>query len=271
MKLAGKRVLLTGATGGIGRHLALKLAAQGAELALVCFDAHKLNALADVIAARGGKASVIVADFNHAHAAQGVADAARVKMGGVDVLVNNAGILDFVRFAEQSPERIAQMVQVNLTVPLQLTRALLPDFIARDSGQIVNIGSIFGSIGFPHYASYSATKFAMRGFSQALRRELAGYDIAVTYVAPRAVKTPINDDVATEMFKATGTNLDEPEYVAGKILQAMLRGNRDSYIGQPESLFAWLNGFLPSLVSMGLKKQTEIARPYASRSRATPK
>jgi short-subunit dehydrogenase len=271
MKLAGKRVLLTGATGGIGRHLALKLAAQGAELALVCFDAHKLNALADVIAARGGKVSVIVADFNHAHAAQGVADAARVKMGGIDVLVNNAGILDFVQFAEQSPERIAQMVQVNLTVPLQLTRALLPDFIARNGGQIVNIGSIFGSIGFPHYASYSATKFAMRGFSQALRRELAGHDIAVTYVAPRAVKTPINDAIATEMLKATGTHLDEPELVAEKILQAMLRGNGDSYIGQPESLFAWLNGFLPSLVSMGLKKQTEIARSYASRSQTVLK
>ena len=271
MNLAGKRILLTGATGGIGRHLALKLASEGAELALVCYDAQKLNALADLISSRGGKASIIVADFNHAHAAQGVADAAKLKMGGVDVLVNNAGILDFVQFAEQDPQRIAQMIQVNLTVPLQLTRALLPDFIARNSGQIVNIGSIFGSIGFPHYASYSATKFAMRGFSQALRRELAGHDIAVTYVAPRAVKTPINDAVATEMFKATGTNLDEPEFVAEKILQAMIRGNRDSYIGQPESIFAWLNGFLPSLVSMGLKKQTEIARPYASRSQTAPK
>lgn len=271
MNLAGKRILLTGATGGIGRHLALKLAADGAELALVCYDAQKLNALADVITSRGGKASVIIADFNHAHAAQGVADAARVKMGDVDVLVNNAGILDFVQFAKQSPERIAQMIQINLTIPMQLTRALLPDFIVRNSGQIVNIGSIFGSIGFPHYASYSATKFAMRGFSQALRRELSGHAIAVTYVAPRAVKTPINDDVANAMFQATGTRLDEPEFVAEKIVRAMARGNRDSYIGQPESFFAWLNGFLPSLVSMGLKKQTEIARPYASRAQTVSK
>ncbi|PKO25132.1 MAG: short chain dehydrogenase [Betaproteobacteria bacterium HGW-Betaproteobacteria-8] len=271
MSLAGKRVLLTGATGGIGRHLALKLAAEGAELALVCYDAQKLKALADVISSRGGKVSVIVADFNHAHAAQGVAEAALLKMHGVDMLINNAGILDFVLFAQQSPERIAQMIQVNLTVPMQLIRALLPDFIARNSGQIVNIGSIFGSIGFPHYASYSATKFAMRGFSQALRRELAGNDIAVTYVAPRAVKTPINDAVATEMFKATGTNLDEPEFVAEKILQAIKRGNHDCYIGQPESFFAWLNGFLPSLVSLGLKKQTAIAQTYATRSQTTDK
>ncbi|CAG0979947.1 3-oxoacyl-[acyl-carrier-protein] reductase FabG [Methylophilaceae bacterium] len=265
MNLAGKRILLTGATGGIGRHLALKLAAQGARLALVCHDGRRLNALADEIAAQGGSACMIVADFSHAHAAQGVADSALLKLQGVDMLINNAGILDFVLFAQQSPERIAQMVQVNLTVPMQLTRALLPGFIARNSGQIVNIGSIFGSIGFPHYASYSATKFAMRGFSQALRRELVSHDVAVTYIAPRAVRTPLNDAAANEMLKATNTALDEPEPVAEKIIQAIRRGNHDCYIGQPESFFAWLNGFLPGLVSLGLKKQTAIAQPYAAR------
>lgn len=267
MNPAGRRILLTGATGGIGRELALKLAARGAELALVCFDAQKLNALADEINARGGKADIIVADFNHAHAAQGVADAARLKMGDIDVLINNAGILDFVQFSEQNPDRIAQMIRINLTVPLQLTRALLPDFIARGSGQIVNIGSIFGSIGFPHYASYSATKFALRGFSQALRRELAGHAVAVTYIAPRGVRTAINSDAANAVFRATGTRLDTPEYVADKIVQAMIRGSGDCYIGQPESFFAWLNGLLPQLVSFGLKKQTALARAHVGRTR----
>lgn len=265
MKLTGKRILLTGATGGIGRHLALKLAAEGAQLALVCYDANKLNTLADEITAQGGSACIIVADFNHTHAAQGVADAALIKMHGVDMLINNAGILDFVLFEQQSPERIAQMVQVNLTIPMQLTRALLPAFVTRNSGQIVNIGSIFGSIGFPHYASYSATKFAMRGFSQALRRELINHDIAVTYVAPRAVKTPLNDAVANEMLRATNTHLDDPEEVAEKIIAAIKRGNCDRYIGQPESFFAWLNGFLPGLVSLGLHKKTAIAQVYASK------
>ena len=263
--MQGKRILLTGATGGIGRQLALKLAEEGAELSLVCFDTTKLHALADEVVIRGGKAHIIVADFNHAHVAQGVVDAALAKMQRVDVLINNAGILDFVLFHQQSAERIAQMVQINLTVPMQLTRALLPAFLARNSGQIVNIGSIFGSIGFPHYASYSATKFAMRGFSQALRRELVGSDIAVTYIAPRAVKTPLNDAAANAMHLATKTSLDEPEFVAEKIIVAIKRGNRDHYIGQPESFFAWLNGFLPSFVSLGLKKQTVIAQQYATK------
>ena len=265
MLLKGKKILLTGATGGIGRQLALQLAAEGAELALVCFDAEKLQALAAEIGTQGGKAAVIVADFTHAHAVEGVAEAAMIKMRGVDILINNAGILDFIMFAEQEPKRIAQMVQVNLTVPMQLTRALLPGFMALNSGQIVNIGSMFGSIGFPHHACYSATKFGMRGFSQALRRELAGRDIAVTYVAPRAVKTPLNDLATAAMQKATGTNVDEPEAVAEKIIAAIKRGNGDVYIGQPESFFAWLNGFLPALVSMGLKKKTAIAARYASR------
>ncbi len=265
MTLVGKRILLTGATGGIGRHLALQLAAKGAKLALVCHDGRKLDALAAEITAQGGDACTINADFCHAHAAQGVADAALLKLHAVDMLINNAGILDFTLFERQSPERIAQMVQVNLTVPMQLTRALLPEFKARNSGQIVNIGSIFGSIGFPHYASYSATKFAMRGFSQALRRELAGTGIQVTYVAPRAVKTPINDALATEMQKATGTTLDEPAMVATRMIAAIQRGNHETYIGQPESFFAWLNGVLPSLVSLGLKKQTQIAAEYAAK------
>lgn len=263
--MAGKKILLTGATGGIGRQVALKLAAEGAELSLVCYDTAKLHALSDEVVIHGGKAHIIVADFNHAHAAQGVADAALAKMYRVDMLINAAGILDFVLFQQQSAERIAQMVQVNLTVPMQLTRALLPAFISRNSGQIVNIGSIFGSIGFPHYTSYSATKFAMRGFSQALRRELTGRDIAVTYIAPRAVKTPLNDAAANAMHQATNTALDEPEFVAEKIIEAIKRGNRDTYIGQPESFFAWLNGFLPSLVSLGLKKQTAIAQAFASK------
>ena len=265
MRLRGKRILMTGATGGIGHHLALLLAAEGAELALVDIDAQRLKAVSQAIAAAGGKALEIVADFNHAHAAQGAADAALLHMGGVDMLINNAGVMDFIAFEQQSPERIAQMVQINLTVPMQLTRAVLPDMQQRDSGQIVNIGSIFGSLGFPHYASYCATKFAMRGFSQALRRELADTAIKITYIAPRAVKTPLNDEATRQMLAAANIAMDEPQMVATKILVAILAQREEVYIGQPESFFAWLNGVLPGAVNQGLKKQARLARPFALR------
>lgn len=265
MNLNGKRVLLTGATGGIGRQLALQLAQKGAQLALVCFDAERLQALSDEIAALGGTAVEIVADFSHDHAAKGVADSAMQRLGGIDILINNAGILDFVPFQNQSPERIAQMVQINVTTPMQLTRTLLPGFLARNNGHIVNIGSAFGAIGFPHYASYSATKFAMRGFSQALRRELVDSGVKVTYVAPRAVRTALNDAAAQRMMEDGNIAMDEPEIVAARIVQAIEREQRECHIGRPESFFAWLNGFLPALVDMGLKKQTRFARPYAER------
>jgi short-subunit dehydrogenase len=265
MNLAGKRVLLTGATGGIGRQLALQLAGKGASLALVCFDAQRLQKLAAEITSAGGTALEIVADFSHAHAAQGVADSAIRRLGAVDILINNAGILDFVPFQQQQPERIAQVMQINVTTPMQLARALLPGFLARNNGHIVNIGSAFGSIGFPHYASYSASKFAIRGFSQALRRELVDSGIVVTYVAPRAVRTSLNDTAAERMMQHNNIAVDEPEEVATRIVRAIEQERREVHIGRPESFFSWLNGFLPGLVDFGLKKQTRLARPYAER------
>jgi len=267
MNLSGKNILLTGATGGIGRHVALQLAAKGAVLALVGSNADSLHNLSCEIAQAGGKSVQIVANLEHAHAAQGIVDGAVEHLGSIDILINNAGVMDFILFEEQSPERIAQMVQINVTAPIQLTRAVLPGFIARNSGHIVNIGSTFGSIGFPHYASYCATKFAMRGFSQALRRELVDSNIKVTYVAPRAVKTGLNDLATTSMLNDGKIAMDEPEHVAAQIVSAIEQKKHEHYIGQPESFFAWLNGFLPRVVNFGLKKQTRFARPYAVRDK----
>ncbi|MFA6178916.1 MAG: SDR family oxidoreductase [Candidatus Methylopumilus sp.] len=267
MNLSGKNILLTGATGGIGRYVALQLAAKGAILALVGSNADSLHTLSGEIAQAGGKSVEIVANLEHAHAAQGIADAAVQHLGSIDILINNAGVMDFILFEEQSPERIAQMVQINVTAPIQLTRAVLPGFIARNSGHIVNIGSTFGSIGFPHYASYCATKFAMRGFSQALRRELVDSNIKVTYVAPRAVKTPLNDDATTRMLMDGKIAMDDPQEVATKIVRAIELNKQEHYIGQPEAFFAWLNSFLPKAVNIGLKKQSSFARPYAARKK----
>jgi len=267
MELKGKKVLLTGATGGIGRHIALMLAKKGAELALVCYSSEKLKILTAELDQLGAKSIEIVANLEHPHAAQGVVDAALQRMDNIDILINNAGIMDFILFEDQSPERIAQMIQINVTTPIQLTRLLMPHLIARNSGTIVNIGSIFGSIGFPHYATYCASKFAMRGFSQSLRRELTESNIQVTYIAPRAVKTPLNDEATTRMLHDGKINMDEPDFVASEIIKAIEQEKDEKYIGQPESFFAWLNSFAPTLVNSGLKQQSSFARPYASRQK----
>ncbi|ADI30277.1 SDR family oxidoreductase [Methylotenera versatilis] len=266
MNPTGKNIILTGAAGGIGQPLAFALSRRGARLALVDRDQLHVNHLCEKINQLGGIAFPILTDFKTSEISENpsrdVVNEAMRLLGGVDVLINSAGILDFTLFEQQDPVRIEQMMHINAVVPIQLAHAILPQFFKQNSGQIVNIGSIFGSIGFPHYATYSASKFAVRGFSQALRRELIYNNITVTYIAPRAIKTSMNGEVASKMLLATKTAIDEPKVVVEEIIKAIEADKQEYYIGQPESFFAWLNGFLPSLVAMGLKKPTRIARQF---------
>lgn len=265
MQLKNKCILLTGATGGIGKHLALMLARKGANMILVGRDSNKLTALSQQIQDKGGKAKTIAADLEAAGSVQQVAQQALHLFDGIDILINNAAILDFIQFEDQSPERIAQMVHTNVTAPIQLTNLLLPHFKSNNQGQLVMIGSILGSLGFPHYATYCATKFAIHGFSQALRRELCDTNIGVTYIAPRGVNTPMNDAATLAMLAKTGGNIDDPEKVAQMIVKAIEQQKQEVFIGQPETFFAWLNGVLPSAVNLGLKKQARLAREFVTK------
>ena len=102
----------------------------------------------------------------------------------------------------------------------------------------------------------------MHGFSQALRRELVDTNIGVTYIAPRGIKTPMNDANTVAMWEKSGNKMDEPEYVAEVIVKAIENGKQEVFIGQPQTFFAWLNGVAPRLVNIGLKKQTALAKPF---------
>ncbi len=263
MNLANKRILITGATGGVGNHIAMLLAQKGAILALIGRDTSKLDALKTRIENMGGKAVYIQADFDVTGIAHRVADEAKQKLGDIDILINNAGVLDFIQFQDQSEARIAQMINTNVTAPIQLARAVIPTFLAKNQGHFLFIGSIFGSLGFPHFSTYCASKFAVHGFSQALRRELVNTDIGVTYVAPRGIKTPMNDAKTIAMWEKSGNQMDVPEEVAQIVVSALEKEKQEVFIGQPQSFFAWLNGVLPKAVNMGLKKQTALAAPFA--------
>ena len=263
MNLSAKRIILTGAAGGIGYRLALLLASKGARLALVERNAQRLEEICDEINKSGGSAAAIALDLTAEGAADRVISSARQQLGGIDIVINNAGIMDFTLYERQSPERIAQVIDVNVTAPMLLVRAALPHLLSQNSGRIVNIGSAFGSIGFAHFATYCASKFAMRGFSEALRRELVDSHVGVSYIAPRAAKTALNDELTTQMLKETRTNMDDPEHVAQQIVLAIEREAAEHFIGQPESFFSRLNGMFPRLVDGGLLKNTRIARKYA--------
>jgi len=157
-------------------------------------------------------------------------------------------------------------VQTNVTAPLLLTRAVLPQLLAQGHGAVVNIGSMFGSIACAWFAGYSTSKFALRGFSEALRREVAGSGVAVLYAAPRALRTPINGPAVERMAAAIDMPMDDPAPVAERIVRALERGRKEIYLGYPEALFVRLNGLLPRLVDTALRRQNRQMRRFLGRA-----
>ncbi|MDH4109739.1 MAG: SDR family oxidoreductase [Gammaproteobacteria bacterium] len=253
MMLAGRRVLLTGATGGIGEALALALAGAGARLLLTGRSADRLALLRDRVAALGCEAQTVPADL--ATVAGRDAVSASAAAFGVDTLINNAGCNRFGLYAGQQAQDIESLLSCNLVAPLLLTRALLPMLGHQPDACIVNVGSILGSIATPGQAAYSASKFALRGFSEALRREVEADGISVLYVAPRATDTAMNDAEARAINRRLGVTMDSADAVAAEILDAMASRSRERYIGWPEKMFVRINALFPGLVDRALAKQ----------------
>lgn len=264
MKLERSRIVLTGAAGGIGRALTLALGRAGAHLALVGRRRDALEAVAAEARAAGAGAQMVIADIATAAGRAQVMEQATAALGGIDVLINNAGTLNFGPFEAEDPALIERLFQANVLAPVLLTRALLPQLLGQGQGRIVNVGSTFGSIGFPFFASYSASKFALRGFSQALRRELAGTGVGVTYIAPRATRTDFNPASVQRMNQALGNKEDTPAAVAAALVEALQRDRDDVYLGWPEKLFVRLNGLLPRMVDKALRKQQADMRRFAA-------
>jgi short-subunit dehydrogenase len=255
MRLEGKKIILTGAGGGIGSEVAQRLTAQGASLALLGRNESALLEVADQVKEPATAPLLFKVDLLDAQARSKTIDQAIQQLGGVDILINNAGLLSFRPFAEEDPETINRIVQLNTLVPMQLTHQVVNTMLDQGSGQIVNVGSTFGSIAFAWFAAYSTSKFGLRGFSEALRRELAGTGVGVTYVAPRGVKTKLNTSAIYRMADEVKMNMDEPGWVAGRIVEAIEKERKDLYLGFPESLFVRINALLPRLVDRALKKQ----------------
>ncbi|MET0029408.1 MAG: SDR family oxidoreductase [Candidatus Thiodiazotropha sp.] len=252
MKIEGKRILLTGAGGGIGSHLAGILAAKGARLALVDRNNQNLERHPGL---NDDPPLILSVDLLDNQARNAAIDQAMTHLGGIDLLINNAGMMSFRPFHEEDPEILQRVVQLNTLVPMQLSHRVLPYMLEQGCGRIVNVGSTFGSIAFAWFAAYSTSKFGLRGFSEALRRELAHTGVGVTYVAPRAVKTKLNSSAVYRMAETVKMNMDEPEWVAARIVESIERERDDVYLGFPESLFVRINSLWPRLVDGAMKKQ----------------
>ncbi len=261
MNLTDAHIVLTGAAGGIGSVTAAWLAQAGAKLVLTDLKQEPLERLATSL----GPSAVLEAVAADVASEAGRASlAAAARTHDANVLINAAGINPFGLFAEQTAREIAMALSINTVAPLLLCHALLPVLLERPSAHIVNVGSTFGSIGFPGFAAYSASKFAVRGFSEALRRELADTAVRVHYVAPRATKTALATDRVRALNAELGVGMDTPQTVAAAIVRTLRDERREVLLGMPERLFAKLNALAPSLVDRSLRRQLAVVRRHAS-------
>jgi short-subunit dehydrogenase len=257
IQLKNARILLTGATGGLGQALARELVAGEARLLLAGRDARRL---AGVAASLDGCATV-AADLTRPEGiAAAVAAARRFR---VNVLINNAGIGGFGLFDSQDWQTVAQLLDTNLAAPMRLTHALLPLLKAQPQAAVVNVGSTFGSLPFAGFAAYSAAKAGLRGFSQALRRELADTSVAVVYLAPRAIDTTLNTAAVNALNRDLKNHSDSAEEAARRVVDALRRRGGERHFGFPERLFAWLNGVAPSVIDRGVAGKLAVIKRHA--------
>ncbi|MBN8279850.1 MAG: SDR family oxidoreductase [Gammaproteobacteria bacterium] len=264
MKLTTARVLLTGAAGGIGSAIARELVARGAEVLLVDMNEAALRRLVEgPLAAHAAQVDIHAGNLTRPEERTRVAEVAARWRGGVNVLVNNAGVSHFRLLDEQPAEEVDLAVAVNLQAPIHLCRLLLPHLKRQPEAQILNTGSVFGGIGYAAYAVYSATKFGIRGFTEALRRELADTTVQVHYLAPRATRTGINTAAVEQMNAELKVAMDPPPVVALAACDMLEAGTPEAVIGWPEKFFVRLNALLPRLVDGSLRKQLPVIRRYA--------
>ena len=229
--LRDARVLLTGATGGLGQALAEVLSQRGARLLLSGRRLDRLTELARSLQART-EVHVLCADLTRLEDRRALAETVADKWGALDVLINNAGLGARGLFENSSPDVLRTLMEVNFFAPVELTRAMLPLLAAGNRPMLVNIGSASGRRGFPIRAEYAASKFALAGISEVLRAELAIHNIDVLLVSP--------GHIATEFFRHFVANTTStgrtgrrharglpPAVAAERIVRAIEGGRRE--------------------------------------------
>lgn len=259
--LKDRTVLLTGASGGIGSALCDALVGVGARVVAVGRNEARLRALASRHAP--GRVVPLVADLAADGGPPRVVDlVSRLQpTPSVVVLAHAQGA--FGLFDEASPEALEALVRTNLVAPMTLIHGLLPLLRAHPQASVVAVGSTFGSLAFPGFAAYSASKFGLRGLMEGLAREHADTSLRFQYLSPRATRTAFNTPQVDAMNREMKVAQDEPADVAAQLVAAIVSGRRRMQIGWPEKLFARINGVLPGLVDRNLAAQLPIVRRHA--------
>ena len=251
-------VWITGASSGIGEALCIALAKEGANLVISARREEELNRVAALCTQT--KVLVLPIDLSRIEHPQLLMDSIVASFGGVDILINNAGISQRGKALQTDISIDRMLMEVNFMSAVVLTKLVLPSMVKKNGGQIIAISSILGDFGLPLHSTYAAAKHALNGFFESLAEELATTNIGVTLISPGFIKTKVAINAITE----TGTtyNIDspaqekgmEPAVCAKKIIQAIIQQKRKKYIGGIELLFVPIHHYAPRFFYWVMKK-----------------
>ncbi|MEA2163795.1 MAG: uncharacterized protein QOK37_1922 [Thermoanaerobaculia bacterium] len=255
-KLRGKTAVITGASSGIGRAAAIEFARRGANLVLAARRADLLEDVARECRALGVRCESVVTDVTQRADCQHLIDIAE----HVDILVNNAGFAIFDTLESARPDDLASMMQTNYFGTVWCTQAVLPQMLARGDGTIVNVASIAGIMGYARMGGYCATKFAMIGFSETLRDEVAGRGVRVAMVCPGTVETEFF--VKAERGKMPGASrlilAIKPEQVARAIANAAEDGRYRRILPLGARLYMRFKELMPRLAHLLMRRVSAV-------------
>ncbi len=247
--ISGSRILITGASQGIGRALAELAANRGGRVLAAARSDKLLRELADKVKAAGGILETVQADVTSPEDRQRMVEAAARCFGGLDILINNAGIGATGHFCEMDPSFLRQIMEVNFFGLTETTRLCLPLLKQGKRPAIVNISSIAGKRGIPARSEYSASKFAVEGFSEALRAELAKDDIDVLVICPGLTQTNFSHNMLERKARVQLDHLRgmTSEQVALATLRSIERGKHQTILTLQGKLMVLVSRFFPRL------------------------
>lgn len=246
----GKVALITGASRGIGRELALQLASRGAHLVLAARSEDQLREVAAACKARNPRVGTLIVPTDVTNEIQlaHLAEQAEAQFGRIDILINNAGILQVGDFVTVGRDSVRQTIEVNLMSAMYLTQLVLPLMRRQGSGHVVMMASLMGRHAMPFYSAYSTSKYALIGFAESLRRELQGTGIRVLTVKPGFTATDMVA-VAQKAYRKMGFfKMIPTERVARRTLEGIVLGLAEVSIGWLDRVAAWLNKLSPPLM-----------------------
>lgn len=261
--LSGKRMIISGASSGIGRALAVAAARKGARVLLAARSQPALTETVREITSSGGEAFSVVTDLTDPAAREHLFRTAQDKMGGLDILVNNAGIAAHGHFIDLTPEILRQIMEVNFFAVAENCRLAIPMLAEGNQPLIVNVSSMAGRRGIPAWTEYSASKFAVCGFSEALAPELARFRIDLMLVVPGLTRTGLGTHLLARKGRQPARHESglAPEAVAERILWGMEHNRRELRIERGARLLLFVNWLAPRFLDWRLRRVVE--RLYA--------